>query len=445
MQKKRKKKYRIRWDRVAMLLAAIAVCVAIIYYICVGIGSLYRWIVSPQVEVLQDEAEPAAVADVSPQKLRETSAMTHRIDSFMHQPMRLDTSLIALSVFDATTQQQVYSYHDTQLLAPASCMKIATALAAIKYLGLDHRYRESLLVRGETRRDTLVGTLLLQADADPLFTDLSPLVRKMKSRGIRHIRGQVMVSLAREDTLRAHPTGKLWDIPYNKTPLLLKGKRYVERQLMATLRMSGITFRKDDTVRPKGKYKYAATSSSAMRDVITPMLIHSSNIKADALFYHLDWKAGLCPDRKVNWNIRHQSERVLRNIFTTDSTSQMKGFVINDGSGLSPDNRLTASFLVDMLRYAYKDRKIFEYFRDEAFATPSSERRGSLLTRLSNPTYRGRIFVKTGTLTTIGGSALAGYLEGGDGHWYIFAIINTDSPVAESRIFQDKLCKMMMK
>lgn len=444
MQKKRKKKYRIRWGRVAMLLAAIAICVTIIYYIGVGVGSLYRWVVSPSADSQPDSIN-AVVADVSPEKLRESQLMTHRIDSFMHQPMRLDTNLIALSVFDATTQQQVYAYHDTQLLAPASCMKVATALAAIKYLGFDHHFHEALLVRGDIRRDTLVGTLLLQADGDPLFTDLSPLVRKMRSRGIRHIRGQVMVSLAREDTLRAHPTGKLWDIPYNKTPLLLKGKRYVERQLLATLRMSGVTYQKDATVRPRGKYRYAAASSHAMRDVITPMLIHSSNIKADALFYHLDWKAGLCPDRKVNWNIQHQSERVLRRIFSADSTEQMKGFVINDGSGLSPDNRLTASFLVDLLRYAYADKQIFQYFKTEALASPASERRGSLLSRMSNPEYKDRIFVKTGTLTTVGGSSLAGYLEGGDGHWYIFSIINSDSPVAESRIFQDKLCKMMMK
>ena len=79
-------------------------------------------------------------------------------------------------------------------------------------------------------------------------------------------------------------------------------------------------------------------------------------------------------------------------------------------------------------------------------ATPGEpSRRGSLLSRLAHTDYRDRIFVKTGTMTTIGGSSLAGYIHGHDGHWYAFSIINTDSPVAESRIFQDRLCKTMMK
>ena len=92
------------------------------------------------------------------------------------------------------------------------------------------------------------------------------------------------------------------------------------------------------------------------------------------------------------------------------------------------------------------DTAIRRYFIDEALATPDSGlRRGSLLSRMSRPEYRGKIFCKTGTMTTKGGSSLAGYIHSDDGHWYAFAIINVDSPVAEARIFQDKLCKMMIK
>jgi D-alanyl-D-alanine carboxypeptidase len=97
-----------------------------------------------------------------------------------------------------------------------------------------------------------------------------------------------------------------------------------------------------------------------------------------------------------------------------------------------------------MLRYVYHDEMLKNYFINEALASPASARSGSLLTRMARPEYRDRIFVKTGTLVTKGGSSLSGYLQGRDGHWYIFSIIHEDSPVADARIFQDRLCKMMM-
>lgn len=437
-----KRKYRIRWDRVFLMLVCpillFSLVVTCVYHAAIGVSSLF----SGKEEV---KGDTVAVRKVSKEMLLADTRMTARIDSFMNQPMRLQKEDIAVSVYDATTGKYVYCFNDGKLLPPASCMKIPTAVAAIKTLGLDHRYYESLLVRGEIRRDTLVGTLLLRADADPLLEDLHGLVRQMRGRGIRHIRGNVMVTLELEDTLRQHPTAKKWDIPYNKTPLLLKGKAHVTRQLIQSLRMGGVTFKRDSSVRPQGKYHYAAASSHRMRDALIPMLVNSSNIRAEAIFYHLDYKAGLRPDRKIEWSRPHTVETFLRNTFRDDSTHVMKGFVINDGSGLSPENRLNARFLVEVLDYARKDKEMYGFFKNEAFATPcDGTRRGSLLSRMSRPDLRGRIFVKTGTIVTIGASSLAGYLQGVDGHEYIFSIINVNSPVAEGRLFQDRLCRLMM-
>ncbi|MBQ7484128.1 MAG: D-alanyl-D-alanine carboxypeptidase, partial [Bacteroidaceae bacterium] len=72
------------------------------------------------------------------------------------------------------------------------------------------------------------------------------------------------------------------------------------------------------------------------------------------------------------------------------------------------------------------------------------ERMGSLQTRLAQPQYRNRLFCKTGTMVTVGTSALAGFIHAYNGQWYVFSIINTNSPVAESRIFQDKICKIII-
>lgn len=440
----KKRRYRIRWGRVALLVLFLTAVGYAIYYAIVGIGMLFSLIFGPKTD--KAEEDKVEVINVSKEQLDESSRMTQLIDSMMHQPMRLDTALIAISIYDLTTEQQIYSMHDKQLLPPASCMKISTAIAALKTLGMKHEYHVSLMTRGKMRGDTLVGNVLLKADDDPLFEDMPALARQLRDRGVRNIRGNVYMMLAREDTLRPHPTAKLWDIPFHKTPLLLKGKKTVNRHLMASLRSAGISYRRDNSVRPAGMYRAVATTSHRLTDVITPMMIHSSNIKADAVLYHLDYKQGIVADKRIHWDQRHATEIFWRKIMNADSTNVMQGFVFNDGSGLSPTNRMTAAFLVDMLRYAYKDKQLREYLIKEAMATPGEpSRRGSLLSRLAHTDYRDRIFVKTGTMTTIGGSSLAGYIHGHDGHWYAFSIINTDSPVAESRIFQDRLCKTMMR
>lgn len=436
------------------MLAAI---IAIIYAIILGIIRLYNYIFCSEDEKQEDARKSELV--ITPEMRACDTIMARRLDSLMHIPQALDTSLIAVSVYDVTTESQVYEFHADRSMAPASCMKVATAVAALKTLGMDYRYNVSLQVRGEMKRDTLVGTLLLVADDDPLFDDFTPLVKQMKSKGFSNFRGNIILNLAREDTLKAHPSGKTWDIPYHKAPLLMKGKERITKQFMATLSANGITFKKDRTVnsaKAKGKYgdgryHYVARISHDIKEIITPMLIYSSNVKADALFYHLDWKKGILPNKEMAWDSLHYTERFWNAILSPEDTSKSlyprpvkQQLAYKDGSGLSPDNRLTANTLVDMLRYAYKDEVLRNYFINEALASPASPRSGSLLTRMSRVEYKDRIFVKTGTLVTKGGSSLSGYLEGYDGHWYIFSIIHEDSPVADARIFQDRLCKMMM-
>ena len=119
---------------------------------------------------------------------------------------------------------------------------------------------------------------------------------------------------------------------------------------------------------------------------------------------------------------------------------------MNDGSGLSPENRLTADFLVQLLVYAYKDSVIRNVLIDEALATPAHPtRHGSLLGRMSAPCYHGRIFCKTGTLVSFASSSLAGYACHKNGRWFAFSIINNNSPVYDAREFQDALCHLLVE
>lgn len=436
MAVKKRKKIRVRWGRLLILIGILAAIIGIpatiIWYVLFNDGT-------------DSETDGTDGMMVSPEMLRCDSIMAHRVDSVMNIPQRLDTSRIAICIYDATSGMTVYRRHASDTLPPASCMKVPTALAALKTLGFDHRFTESLQMKGDMVGDTLRGNLLLRADADPLVESFDELIQQLKRRGVKCIDGNVYFDLAKTDTLRPHPSAKTWDIPYHKLPVLLKGEHFVHRTFLYSLHVNGISYRRNANVKPKGKYRVVAQSSHLLRDVVTPMLIHSSNIKAEAILYHLNWKTGLIDDHRQHWDIKHSTEAYLRGEDCKVRRDSLWRFVINDGSGLSPYNRLSADYLVEILKSCYEDGQMFDYLINEGLATPGNgERRGSLLSRLSRPEYANRIFVKTGTLTTIGASSLSGYLKGADEHWYVFSIINTDSPVAEARMFQDRLCKTMM-
>lgn len=432
-----KKRFRIHWWRLFLLIVVIVAFISLVVLAIRGISSLF----------CGDEEEHV----ITTEKVRthvmneKDKVLAARLDSVMNLPQRLDTASIAILVINAESGAVLYSRHAGEVKVPSSCMKITTALAAIEQLGFNHRYCESIQVRGEMYGDTLRGNLLLRADADPLLESLDTLTRQVRAYGIKHIEGNIYLDLEKTDTLRAHPTAKTWDIPFHKVPLLLRGRLTVERMLTYSLRTAGITYHQNHSIKPKGRYKVIAQQQHLMRDALTPMLIHSSNIKADAVLFHLDAKKGIIRDHQQHWDVKHASERWLRTTLAKDSAA-LQDIVINDGSGLSPDNRLSAKTLVAMLSYAYDNEQIRDYFIHEALASPGHpQRRGSMLSRLARAEYLNRVFVKTGTLTTVGASSLAGYVYAADGTCYIFAIINTDSPVAESRIFQDRLCREMMR
>lgn len=388
-----------------------------------------------------------------------------KLEPTIYQPARLDTALIAVSIYDITLDAPVVQWHDKRMMPPASCMKLLTAITALQRLGMDHTYEERVAYHGRVHGGTLRGTLLIHADDDPEFTNLGELLDKVKAKGITQVEGEVVIDLLRTDTLRPHPTAATWDIPYHKVPLAMKGQKRMEREVAYLLAAKGIKVKQneqyayqplqglsptdDPTLWRQAinelttESKTIALQRTPITKVIRPMLIHSSNIRADALYWHMNHTGERTGQQDPDG--RQMMQRFIDEDMRLPEEMQA-GIVINDGSGLSPENRLSADFLVRLLLYAWDKEEIRKELLDHALATPgSAERRGSLTYRMAAPMFRGRIFCKTGTMTTIGASSLSGYAQGSNGHWYAFSIINEDSPVAESRIYQDKICKELVK
>ncbi len=95
-------------------------------------------------------------------------------------------------------------------------------------------------------------------------------------------------------------------------------------------------------------------------------------------------------------------------------------FKVDDGCGLSRDNRVTANAIVQILQTNFVGR-----YRDEFMSSLAvGGKDGTLDNRFKE--MRGRLIAKTGYIANV--SALSGYLKGRDDQWYAFSILMNGVP-----------------
>lgn len=99
--------------------------------------------------------------------------------------------------------------------------------------------------------------------------------------------------------------------------------------------------------------------------------------------------------------------------------------VVDNGSGLSRDERITAQGLADVLLDAWQS----QYMPEFAASLPLSATDGTLRRRFRSGEMQGRLRMKTGTLEDV--SALAGYVNAASGRTYVAVVILND-PRAEN-------------
>ena len=435
MQKKvRKKKRRLKKSVKRGCLGII------IFLLLLALFLLVRC--TPAKDFLFGSGEPDEEEIVEPDSV--DMVIADNLEHLIRRSSLIDTTMLAVDIYDLTRGCYVYEYHSHRRMIPASCMKLLTGVRALKQLGTDHQYNSYEYVLGTVRRDTLYGDLLLQMDDDPLLLSFDEFSQAVKYLGISHIKGKVIFDLLRTDTLRPHHTAQPYDITYKQVPLLMKGAPRVRSEFLASLRAAGVTYERDTllfNMPLKANAELIYQFQTPLREVLKPMLINSSNVKAECVLYHIIH----AQDRMAEPDTCLQMS-ALDFVQSEGIYDRMADFVVNDGSGLSPENRLTADFLVQLMIYAYKQPEIKDILIDESLATPAHPvRHGSLLGRMSAPCFRDRIFCKTGTLVSYASSSLTGYAHHINGRWFAFSIINNNSPVYDAREFQDAVCRVLVE
>lgn len=112
-----------------------------------------------------------------------------------------------------------------------------------------------------------------------------------------------------------------------------------------------------------------------------------------------------------------ESGRNAIRVWLANRGIEMPGFVIDNGSGLSRAERVTARGLGEMLDRAWHSPFMPEF----AASLPLSATDGTLRNRFKSPGMQGRIRLKTGHLDNV--SALAGFVNAASGKTYVVVII----------------------
>lgn len=133
------------------------------------------------------------------------------------------------------------------------------------------------------------------------------------------------------------------------------------------------------------------------------------------------------------------ARRVINSLFARNKISTT-GFFIENGSGLSRQERITARQLALMLETAWKSPYAAEFIS----SMPLVAMDGTMRRRLRNTPLVGQAHIKTGTLKNV--RAIAGYSRDSNGAtWAVVAIINHAQPWGAAAILDQVLLDVYRK
>ena len=116
----------------------------------------------------------------------------------------------------------------------------------------------------------------------------------------------------------------------------------------------------------------------------------------------------------------------------------MTGVRLDDCSGMSSGNRLSAAALTDVLRTAAAPDATRE-MRDLLDTLPVAAGSGTLADRFTGPAEAGAGWVRAKTGTLSGTSALAGTVTSADGRSMSFALLSSDTDPSVARPVLDRI------
>ena len=166
---------------------------------------------------------------------------------------------------------------------------------------------------------------------------------------------------------------------------------------------------KQGVVPPDAQLLYSYESLT-LAEIIRLVNKHSSNVMARTLLLTIAAEKSGRPATTFG------GQAAVHDWLATKGIS-IPGLVLENGSGLSRNERITAAGLAEVLLAAHQS----QYMPEFAASLPLSATDGTLKRRFRSPQLQGRLRMKTGNLDDV--SALAGYVNAASGRTYIAVIM----------------------
>lgn len=322
-------------------------------------------------------------------------------------------------------------------LAPASTMKVLTALAAVDVLGADHRFTTRVVSTGK-------GKLVLVGGGDTLLTDKQSKSR-VKPASLQALAkttaaalaasGVKKVSLGYDASLFSGPDfnagwkskwrawvprvsplliseGMITKWQADPKPALTAAKAFAKRLEAAGIKVSGVRAAKA----PADATELASVQSAPLSTVVARVLKLSDNLGAEVLARQAALGAGR--------NGSFTGAVATLKAWLVDHDLWVEGMRIVDGSGLAKSARVSPGVLARSISLALHTERLYSV----AAGLPVAGVSGTLERRFddkSEKIARGNVHAKTGTL--VGIATLAGYLTTADGARLAFAVMANDT------------------
>ena len=320
--------------------------------------------------------------------------------------------------------------NSTRPYHPASVTKVATTLAFLSRLRPDQRFRTKILASGPMAGESVQGDLIVQAEGDPyfLFENAFLILSRLKAKGIRRVEGAIQVEGPFFFDWTPDPGGR-------RLKRVWTGRLGAQHWPVVT----GALFPgksmplKDFTLRfGRGVAREPHPRRVLVVHASPPLLRHLKdfNSHSNDNFHEFSYRIG-------------GPETVQRILRASVSDVPPSSMVIDNAAGDGRTNQLSPRAVVAMFKALERILKTRGLSFSDVLPVAGVDA-GTLEDRLAEPRYRGAVVGKSGTVSVLRISTLAGVAYTRKFGRTFFAVMTRGVPLWVARERQDSFLRELL-
>ena len=332
----------------------------------------------------------------------------------------IDSASVAVMIVDLHNDSVLESFNATKSMIPASVMKAVTIGSLIGSTGIDYRYSTRVYMCGDVVNGVLNGNLLIVGGGDPSLNAQSgpqsgdiveECVNALKKEGINQIKGDIKVNQSIFPAPSVHPTWAKEDLKYGygagcfginfENNCYIKGSQSYSmanpavtmiRRIKEACGNAGIAIDGMILNDANSRKLIVDHRSATIDEIMRHCMRVSDNLYAESMLRTLAMVKGQSATTANGVEFENKMWR--------GKNLSFNGVNIVDGSGLSRTNRMTATFLTDVLKEMSGNVDYVSFF-------PLAGQEGTLKSFLKDTELDSYIALKTGSMRGI--QCYAGY------------------------------------